>query len=66
MPGHVSGMGGGGVQTYIYEGDQDTMYTKYSGDLTLSGGLTPSVSIGDGDSETRPDNYSLRIWKRIA
>lgn len=41
-------------------------YTEYSGDLTLSGGLTPSVSIGDGDSETRPDNYSIKIWKRIS
>ncbi len=39
-----------------------------SGTLSMSGDYTPagSVTIGAGDSETRPDNYSYVIWKRIA
>ena len=39
-----------------------------SGTLSMSGTYTPagSVTIGAGDSETRPDNYSYVIWKRIA
>jgi len=28
--------------------------------------LRGSVSLGNGDSETRPLNYTMRIWKRIA
>lgn len=39
-----------------------------SGSLSMSGTFTPegSVTVGAGDSETRPDNYSYVIWKRIA
>lgn len=25
-----------------------------------------SVSLGNGDVETRPVNYTIRVWKRIA
>lgn len=28
--------------------------------------LRGSVSLGNGDSETRPVNYTMRIWKRIS
>lgn len=28
--------------------------------------LRGSVSLGNGDTETRPDNYTLKIWKRIS
>ena len=28
--------------------------------------LRGSVSLGNGDSETRPVNYTIRIWKRIS
>lgn len=39
-----------------------------SGTLSMSGDYTPAgnVTVGAGDSETRPDNYSYVIWKRIA
>lgn len=36
-----------------------------SGDLSMSGTFTPSGSIV-GDIETRPVNYTVRIWKRTA
>ena len=39
--------------------------TEYSGTLSMTGSFTPSGSIS-GDSETRPVNYTMRIWKRIA
>lgn len=54
-----------------------TFYTSFSGDLSLSGTMTPSVSenisvsedisvsMSDGDSETRPENYTIKVWKRI-
>ena len=37
----------------------------YSGNLSMSGTFTPSGSIS-GDDETRPTNYTIRVWKRIA
>lgn len=39
--------------------------TEYSDTLSMTGSFTPAGSIS-GDSETRPDNYTMRIWKRIA
>ncbi len=39
-----------------------------SGSLSMSGTFTPegSVTVGAGDSETKLDNYTYTIWKRIA
>lgn len=51
--------------------------TGDSGNLSMSGTMTPSITdnIGvtdnisysiSGDSETRPSNFTVRIWKRIS
>ena len=57
------------------------VYTEYSGNLNMSGKFTPAGSISggeytfsgdndntsyDGGTESRPDNYTIKIWKRIA
>ena len=39
-------------------------YAEYSGNLSMSGSFTPSGTIS-GDSETRPNNYTVKVWKRI-
>lgn len=39
-------------------------YAEYSGDLSMSGSFTPSGTIS-GDTETRPNNYTVKVWKRI-
>lgn len=65
ISGHMSGMGGGSVQTHI---SGETMYTGYSGALSMSGSFTPSgsVSVSSTDAETRPKNFTIRVWVRTA
>lgn len=40
-------------------------FTDYSGSLTLTGNFTPHGSL-TGDTETRPENFTIRVWKRTA
>lgn len=40
-------------------------FTGYSGSLTLTGDFTPHGSL-TGDTETRPENFTIRVWKRTA
>ena len=48
------------------------VWTDYCGELnhTHSFTFTPSVSqnlgMSDGDAETRPSNYTIKVWKRTA
>jgi hypothetical protein len=44
------------------------VYTGYSGKLSMSGSFTPSgsVSLSSTDTETRPVNYTIKVWKRTA
>lgn len=40
---------------------------KASGTLSMSGTFTPSGTVSlTGEAETRPVNYTMRIWKRIS
>ncbi len=34
--------------------------------ITSSGDLSMSGTIGNGNTETRPDNYTIKVWKRTA
>ena len=66
IQGHMSGMGGGSVQTHV--SSSNVMYTGYSGNLSMSGSFTPSgsVSVSSTDTETRPNNFTIKVWLRTA
>lgn len=65
ISGHMSGMGGGSVSTHV---SGRIMYTEYSGNLSMSGSFTPSgsVTVSSSDKETRPNNFTMKIWLRTA
>ena len=45
---------------YDNSNNENTAYTGYSGDLSMSGTVTHTAK------ENRPANYTIRIWKRTA
>lgn len=49
-------------------GSAVTQYSGYSGDLSMSGLFTPrgSVSVSSTDAETRPNNFTIKVWVRTA
>lgn len=61
-----------GITSYVFEGGStgisgydsrqvgDTYYSNYSGNLTMTYGNSTN------NPETRPINYTIKIWKRIA
>ena len=55
--------GGNGYCFDVGSGPSYTRYTEYSGDLSMSGTITPKLK--SSDSETRPENYTVKVWKRI-
>ena len=62
---------GGGDDTFSYYSSHKnpvTRYTDYSGNLSMSGTFTPSgsVSVSSTDAETRPNNFTTKIWIRTA
>ena len=55
----------------------DGVYTEYSGNLSMYGenwtnydneytGASAPGTSSDGGDESRPSNYTIRIWKRIS
>ncbi len=76
--GNSFNVGSGSGTTYNWiSGNSD-----YSGDLSMSGKFTPSGYLygktdgvsqshthtisSDGGTEARPENYSIRLWKRVS
>ena len=60
----VNANGSFGVWTPNYpQKDSYTDYVNLRHRHSLT--FTPSVSMGNGDTETRPNNYTVKIWKRI-
>ena len=43
-------------------------YTDSSGNLSMSGTFTPrgTVSLSSSDTETRPKNFTIKVWLRPA
>ena len=60
--------GGNGYCFDVGSGPTYTRYTDYSGDLSMSGSFTPrgSVSLSSSDTETRPKNFTMKVWVRTA
>lgn len=48
--------------------DWRDVYVSYSGNLSMSGTFTPSgsVSVSSSNSETRPVNFTMKVWVRTA
>ena len=61
--GYSSG-GGATATTASYESSRTQISINVA--HTHSVYLRGSVSLGDGDTETRPENYTMKIWKRTA
>lgn len=45
--------------------DQDT-YNNYTGNTGYSGNLSMSGTVTHTTTENRPNNYTIRVWKRTA
>ncbi|MCQ2088603.1 MAG: hypothetical protein MJZ37_11185 [Bacilli bacterium] len=44
-----------------------TMYTSYSGNLSMSGSFTPEGTVANnGHTESKPINVSTKLWKRVS
>ena len=56
------------ISYYASHRNPVTRYTDYSGVLSMSGSFTPegSVTLSSTDTETRPNNFTIKIWVRIA
>ena len=56
--------GGNGYCFDVGAGPSFTRYTDYSGNLSMSGTIIPKLK--STDTETRPDNFTIRVYKRIS
>ena len=56
------------VKTISVGGGGHSHSMTFTPSITDGIGVTDniSVSLGDGDIETRPDNFTYRVWKRIS
>lgn len=44
----------------------DSVNLQHTHPISNSGNLSMSGTIGSGNTETRPENYTIRVWKRTA
>lgn len=68
IPGTAGTNLGRGVDSPLNGSGNTREYTDYSGNLSMSGSFTPSgsVSISSTNAETRPYNFTIKVWVRTA
>ena len=69
IPYYTQNGSGEGAPTTEHNTKNASVMGRWNSDYTpsdSSGVLTMSGTIGAGNTETRPENYTFKIWKRIA